>query len=170
MRGSASRGIKQGFTHVHPSGLPLACAPGWDGRASAFAPSSAPRSYPRCTSGRGLTLNTGQELCHRHHRPSNRKLTHSMRPCVAQLLPVHSGIQHQPHSPSPAAPLAPASGELPRSNGSVLTPPGRARHPISGPASPANQSGHGLDLSLRQPRRVAVRRQLRGLSRRRLSP
>jgi hypothetical protein len=78
---------QRGFTHVHPSGLPLACAPGWDGRASASAPSSAPRSYPRRTSGRGLTLNTGQELCHRHHRPSNRKLTHSMRPRVARSPP-----------------------------------------------------------------------------------
>ena len=61
---------QRGFTHVRPSGLPLACAPGWSGNASASSLSFAPRSYPRRTSGRGLALNTGQKLCHRHRRPS----------------------------------------------------------------------------------------------------
>ena len=50
---------QRGFTHVRPSGLPLACAPGWSGNASASSLSFAPRSYPRRTSGRGLALNTG---------------------------------------------------------------------------------------------------------------
>jgi hypothetical protein len=62
---------QRGFTHVRPSGLPLACAPGWNGSASASSLSFAPRSYPRRTSGRGLALNTSQKLCHRHHRPSS---------------------------------------------------------------------------------------------------
>ena len=68
---------QQGFTHVRPSGLPLACAPGWSGNASASSLSFAPRSYPRRTSGRGLALNTGQELRHRHHRRPSNPRTHS---------------------------------------------------------------------------------------------
>jgi len=68
---------QQGFTHVRPSGLPLACAPGWSGNASASSLSFTPRSCPRRTSGRGLALNTGQELRHRHHRRPSNPRTHS---------------------------------------------------------------------------------------------
>jgi hypothetical protein len=81
---------QQGFTHVHPSGLPLACVPGWNGSASASSLSSAPRGYPRRTSGRGLALNTGQELRHRHHvGPPIHKLTRNMRLRVARPQPSH---------------------------------------------------------------------------------
>jgi hypothetical protein len=81
---------QRGFTHVRPSGLPLACLPGWNGSASASSLSSAPRSYPQRTSGRGLTLNTGQELRHRHHAgPPIHKLTRNMPPRVAHLQPSH---------------------------------------------------------------------------------
>ena len=37
---------QRGFTHVRPSGLPLACAPGWNGPASASSLSFAPRRLP----------------------------------------------------------------------------------------------------------------------------
>ena len=81
---------QRGFTHVRPSGLPLACPPGWNGSASASSLSFAPRSYPRRTSGRGLALNTGQELRHRHHvGPPVHKLTRNMPPRVARPRPSH---------------------------------------------------------------------------------
>ena len=87
---------QRGFTHVRPSGLPLACAPGWSGNASASSLSFAPRSYPRRTSGRGLALNTGQKLCHR--TSSALQAASSLAPCdlVSHVLgPV---IPHeQPH-------------------------------------------------------------------------
>jgi hypothetical protein len=82
---------QRGFTYVRPSGLPLACVPGRNGSASASSLSSAPRSYPRRTSGRGLALNTDQELCHRHHvGPPVHKLTRNMPPRVARLRPSRS--------------------------------------------------------------------------------
>ena len=68
---------QRGFTNVHPSGLPLAYAPGWIGNASASSLSFAPRSCPRRTSGRGLALNTSQELRHRRHRRPSNPRTHS---------------------------------------------------------------------------------------------
>jgi len=77
LRGSCVTRHQQGFTHVRPSGLPLACIPGWNGSASASFLSSAPRSYPQRTSGRGLALNTSQELCHRRHRRSSNRQAHS---------------------------------------------------------------------------------------------
>ena len=86
---------QRGFTHVHPSGLPLACVPGWSGNASASSLSFAPRSCPRRTSGRGLALNTGQELRHRHHRRPSNPRTHShhatsCRTSSAQSSPANS--------------------------------------------------------------------------------
>ena len=87
---------QRGFTHVRPSGLPLACAPGWNGNAPASSLSFAPRSYPRRTSGRGLALNTDQKLCHRHHRPSSLQ-AHS-QPCDLVSHVLSPVIAHeQPH-------------------------------------------------------------------------
>src|SRR5262249_62420325 len=54
----------------------------------------------------------------------------------------------------PAHGPAPASGELPRPNGSVLThpgSPGRARHPTSGPRSPPASRGTILIQALQGP-------------------
>src|SRR5262249_52842267 len=140
---------QRGFTHVHPSGLPLACAPGWDGRASASAPSSAPRSYPRRTSGRGLALNTGQELCHPHHRPSNRKLTHSMRPRVARPQPSHHPRTTAPTLPSTMPKHFSSQRENhQRPNKAVLTPDGgtTSQQRFS---SPGHQQGHDLPTGLK---------------------
>jgi DDE_Tnp_1-associated len=38
---------RQGFTGVHPSGLPVACSPGWNGSPWASAPGFTPRRYQR---------------------------------------------------------------------------------------------------------------------------
>ena len=100
---------QRGFTHVRPSGLPLACAPGWSGNASASSLSFAPRSCPRRTSGRGLALNTGQKLCHRHHRPSSLQAhSHhatSCRTSSAQSSPTNNRIS----SPVPGCRIWPAA-------------------------------------------------------------
>ena len=106
---------QRGFTHVRPSGLPLACAPGWSGNASASSLSFTPRSYPRRTSGRELALNTGQKLRHRHHRPSSLQAhsqhATSCRTPSAQSSPMNSNChlsvpsrhvrQHQGEPPAP---------------------------------------------------------------------
>jgi hypothetical protein len=118
---------QRGFTHVRPSGLPLACLPGWNGSASASSLSSAPRSYPQRTSGRGLTLNTGQELRHRRHAgPPIHKLTRNMPPRVAHPQPSHrlrTSASDSSRS-SPPVNVAAAGGEHQRPNGTVLTPAG----------------------------------------------
>ena len=59
--------------------FPSPALPDGTGCASASSLSSAPRSYPRRTSGRGPALNTGQELRHRHRQPSNP--TNSLATC-----------------------------------------------------------------------------------------
>lgn len=79
------------FTLVHPSGLPLACDPGWHGTPWALTLSFAPRRHQRRTSRRGQALNTRPGLRHRHRRPPPNVSTHHMRPRVAprgKCLPV----------------------------------------------------------------------------------
>ena len=143
---------QRGFTHVRPSGLPLACAPGWSGNASASSLSFAPRSCPRRTSGRGLALNTGQKLCHRHHRPSSLQAhSHhatSCRTSSAQSSPTNS----TPASldPSPHLSAAAAGGEHRRPNGTVLTP-AAGTTPLQWCCSPHGRRGHGLCQGLDHP-------------------
>src|SRR5215475_5673464 len=107
---------------------------------------------PITTWARAITL--WQMLGDQHMKP--RDSGHALaQPCPGQpmaglidqgdimmvLGPVIPGIQHQPHSPSPAAPLAPASGELPRSNGLVLTPQGGHDIPSAVLRSPPTSRG-----------------------------
>ena len=130
---------QRGFTHVRPSGLPLACVPGWNGSASASSLSSAPRSYPRRTSGRGLALNTGQELRHRHHvGPPVHKLTRNMPPRVARPRPSHPRRTTASALPSQGPDLASSlreNNQRPNEQCSRPEPGGRARHPSSDPLS-----------------------------------
>jgi hypothetical protein len=144
---------QRGFTHVRPSGLPLACVPGWNGPASASSLSSAPRSYPQRTSGRGLALNTGQELRHRHH--AGPPITCSLTTChlVSHILgPVIT--DEQPHMLSrPKFRIWPAA--CGRTISALMkqcsrpAPGGRARHPssdqLSRPASRGTVCQRGSD-------------------------
>lgn len=142
---------QRGFTHVRPSGLPLACAPGWNGSASASSLSFAPRSYPRRTSGRGLALNTGQKLSHRHHRSSN--------------LQAHS--QHATSCRTSSAQSSPANSRI-RSPSWISNPDGSQRENHRGlmnqcsrrqagttsqqrSSSPGHRRGHALCIGLQNP-------------------
>jgi hypothetical protein len=124
---------QRGFTHVRPSGLPLACAPGWSGSASASSLSFAPRGYPRRTSGRGLALNTGQELRHRRHRRPSNPRTHSQHATSCRT----SSAQSIPQNTFTRSSLPGSSICCPRCQGragSRTLPNGRARgrrHPSS---------------------------------------
>ena len=143
---------QRGFTHVRPSGLPLACVPIWNGSASASSLSSAPRSYPRRTSGRGLALNTGQELRHRHHvGPPVHKLTRNMPPRVARPRPSH-------HRRTAAYALPSQVRICPAACGRTISalmkqcsrPRARQAHTTSQQRStlPASRQGHGLSSGL----------------------
>jgi hypothetical protein len=147
---------QRGFTHVRPSGLPLACLPGWNGSASASSLSSAPRSYPQRTSGRGRTLNTGQELRHRRHAgPPIHKLTRNMPPRVAHPQPSHrrrtSASILPPEMPDPVSSLRENNQ---RPHETVLTPPGAHDIPAAN-GSPGRRQGRGLFTGL-QVRRTTV--------------
>jgi hypothetical protein len=48
----------QGFTAVHPSGLPLACGPRVEQEPLGFSPSFTPHRYRRRMSGWGQALST----------------------------------------------------------------------------------------------------------------
>ena len=76
--------IIQGFTVVHPSGLPLARSPRMEREPSGFPPSSAPCRYQQRTSGRGpiirtLIRNYTLDLI----EPPTVKHSHCVRPRVA---------------------------------------------------------------------------------------
>ena len=60
-RGSRFTRHQRGFTHVHPSGLPLARGrPGWNGRPFGFPPGFAPRrSAGNARQGRGQAIEHG---------------------------------------------------------------------------------------------------------------
>ena len=76
----------QGFTCVHPSGLPLARSfPRTERGPLGFFPelrTPTGRTYGR-TSGRGPISNTDRELRTRHNRPPNCAFTQHARPRVA---------------------------------------------------------------------------------------
>ena len=86
----------RGFTHVHPSGLPLACDPRMGLGPWASSLSFAPRRCRRRTSGRGQAMDTGQELHLRHQ--SNLQ---SVRPLISCDL-----VSHRAGVPGRVAPLA----------------------------------------------------------------
>ena len=134
---------------------PSPAPPDGTGRASASSLSSAPRSYPQRTSGRGLTLNTGQELRHRHRRPSSHVLTRNMPPRVAHPQPSHrlrtSASILPPEMPDPVSSLQENNQ---RPNETVLTPPGAHDIPAAN-GSPGHRQGHGLFTGL-QARRTTV--------------
>jgi hypothetical protein len=53
IRGLLSRGINQGFTIIHPSGLPLTCGSRVEQEPLGFSPSFTPHRYQRRMAGRG---------------------------------------------------------------------------------------------------------------------
>ena len=70
---------QQGFTVIHPSGLPLTCNTRSERAASGFPLSFAPGRYQPGTSGRGRVWNTNPKSRLRHHAESPIDGTHSQR-------------------------------------------------------------------------------------------
>src|SRR6516225_3030057 len=80
MRGSLSRGIKQGFTHVHPSGLPLATAPGMEPAALRLPLElRTPPSPAAHVEGGDRPSSTDLELPLNSHPSISNPVVHSMR-------------------------------------------------------------------------------------------
>jgi hypothetical protein len=97
----------QGFTCVHPSGLPLTCSPRMEQRPLGFPPdASNPTVTGDARQEQGQATSTGLELHPRHRRTSFDALTCNVRPRVAQ--------EHPPRSPCTLA-----SGRPGRSRGDL---------------------------------------------------
>src|SRR5215211_8685403 len=76
--------ISQGFSCLHPSGLPLARGSPDGTGALRLSPELRTLPLPATHVGAGTDhLDTDQDLHHRHHRPSKDAITHNVRPRVA---------------------------------------------------------------------------------------
>ena len=140
---------QRGFTHVRPSGLPLACAPGWNGTRFGFFPElrtpRLPATHVRAGTGLehwpGATSPTSPAL-------QSTQLTRNMRPRVARPQPSHP--------PRTAASVLPSTMSKPgsslrennqRPNKTVLTPAGGHDIPAA-INSPGHRQGHDLSAGL----------------------
>ena len=79
MRGSASRGIKQGFTSFTRPVFPSPTPPGWNQRRFGFPLSSARRRYQQRTSGQGQAIEHGPGTTRSHFSDPPVRVVHSCR-------------------------------------------------------------------------------------------
>ena len=145
---------QRGFTHVRPSGLPLACAPGWNGTRFGFSPELRTPRLPATHVRAGTGLNTGQELRHRHRRPSNPR-THSQHAASCRT----SSAQSSPANSTPASPIHHLSEQRQReenTNGLMdkCSRQAAGTTPLQWCCSPHGQQGHGLCQGLDSPPRL----------------
>jgi hypothetical protein len=140
---------QRGFTHVRPSGLPLACAPGWNGTRFGFFPElrtpQLPATHVRAGTGLehwpGATPPTSSALQSAHSLATCNLVSHALRPVITD--------EQQPASfPLPCVTSGSIRENRQRPNGSSAHGPRRARHPISSPSSPVSRQGHGLTIGL----------------------
>jgi hypothetical protein len=140
---------QRGFTHVRPSGLPLACAPGWNGTRFGFFPElrtpQLPATHVRAGTGLehwpGATPPTSSALQSAHSLATCNLVSHTFSPVVSN--------QHQ-HRPAPFP--SPVSNRQPRQshqrpNEPVLTPAGGHDIPAA-ICSPGHRQGHHLPTGL----------------------
>jgi hypothetical protein len=81
---------QRGFTHVRPSGLPLACAPGWNGTRFGFFPElrtpQLPATHVRAGTGLehwpGATPPTSSALQSAHSLATCNLVSHDLRPVI----------------------------------------------------------------------------------------
>ena len=139
---------QRGFTHVRPSGLPLACAPGWNGTRFGFFPELRTPQLPATH----VRAGTGLEHWPGTTPPTSSALqsAHSLAPCslVSHVLsPVVPDEQHTssfPHVIRYRSPAACGRTTSALMDTVLTTSHGRARHPISGLSSrpPAGARSH----------------------------
>jgi len=86
---------QRGFTHVRPSGLPLACAPGWNGTRFGFSPElrtpRLPATHVRAGTGPehwpGATSPTSPALQSTHSLATCSLVSHVLSPVIAHEQP-----------------------------------------------------------------------------------
>jgi len=147
---------QRGFTHVHPSGLPLACAPGWNGTRFGFSPELRTPRLPATH----VRAGTGPEHWPGATSPTSSALqsTHSLATCSLVSHVLSPVIPHeQPHEFSRPKSLDLAGSPREnnqRANETVLTPQ-RARTTSQQRSTlPASQQGHDLPSGLTAPQQL----------------
>jgi len=93
---------QRGFTHVRPSGLPLACAPGWNGTRFGFFPElrtpQLPATHVKAGTGLehwpGATPPTSPALQSAHSLATCNLVSHVLRPVITHEQP-HRHSRHQ---------------------------------------------------------------------------
>ena len=155
---------QRGFTHVRPSGLPLACAPGWNGTRFGFSPElrtpRLPATHVRAGTGLehwpGATSPTSSALQSTHSLATCSLVSHVLGPVIPHE---QSHMFSCPRSRiSPAACGRTISALMKQC--SRPTPGGRARHPssdqLSRPAGRGTISAQGF--TVQAPRVLTCRR------------
>ena len=101
---------QRGFTHVRPSGLPLACAPGWNGTRFGFSPElrtpRLPATHVRAGTGLehwpGATSPTSSVLQSTHSLATCSLVSHVLRPVITHEQP-HQHSRQRCRIPSAAS-------------------------------------------------------------------
>ena len=147
---------QRGFTHVRPSGLPLACAPGWNGTRFGFFPELRTPQLPATH----VRAGTGLEHWPGTTPPTSSALqsAHSLAPCslVSHILsPVVSNEQH------PQQLLRVPSGKItaPGDPCDLMIKCSRqhgARHPISSPATGEPAGARSANRLPKEPERASA--------------
>jgi hypothetical protein len=136
---------QRGFTYVRPSGLPLACAPGWNGTRFGFFPElrtpQLPATHVRAGTGLehwpGATPPTSSALQSAHSLATCNLVSHVLRPVITHAQP-HRALSRTP-CPIPSA-----------ASGRTISRLMNSAHATGGhdiPAainSPGHRRGHGL--------------------------
>ena len=126
---------QRGFTHVRPSGLPLACAPGWNGTRFGFSPElrtpRLPATHVRAGTGLehwpGATSPTSSALQSTHSLATCSLVSHVLGPVIPHE---QSHMFSRPRSRISSAACGRTISALMKQC-SRPTPGGRARHPSS---------------------------------------
>ena len=147
---------QRGFTHVRPSGLPLACAPGWNGTRFGFFPElrtpQLPATHVRAGTGLehwpGATPPTSSALQSAHSLATCNLVSHVLSPVIAHEQP------HQFSRLKCRITVSSLRENHQRPNETVLTPAGGHDIPAA-INSPGHRQGHGLFTGL-QARRTTV--------------
>ena len=143
---------QRGFTHVRPSGLPLACAPGWNGTRFGFFPElrtpQLPATHVRAGTGLehwpGATPPTSSALQSAHSLATCNLVSHVLGPVIPDEQPQRSPV---PRCRS----VSSLRENHQRPNEPVLTPHTGGHDIPAAINSPGHRQGHGLSSGLTGP-------------------
>ena len=143
---------QRGFTHVRPSGLPLACAPGWNGTRFGFFPElrtpQLPATHVRAGTGLehwpGAMPPTSSALQSASSLTTCDLVSHVLGPVIAHEKPQRPSLSRS------AVTVSSLRGNYRRPNDTVLTPSPAGTTSQQRSTLPASRQGHDLSSGLRE--------------------